>query len=73
MPSGSFIQAEVKCPFYFTDSNKPSVIRCEGISEDTKLILNFRLKEDKIKYMQKFCSDGYRNCYLYKLAYLKYD
>ena len=30
-----FLQADVLCPFYINDSNKPPKIKCEGLSDKT--------------------------------------
>lgn len=73
MPSGSYIQADVLCPFYMTDTCRPVSIKCEGISDNNNLTLTFRLKDDKISYMREFCTSCYKNCYLYKIIYDKYD
>ena len=72
MPSG-ILQCLVNCPFYITDTHRPVTIKCEGISDNNNLTLTFRLKDDKISYMREFCTSCYKNCYLYKVIYEKYN
>ena len=43
MPSGSFKQADVQCPFYKFDDGKRR-ITCEGIIEDSSLALIYHNK-----------------------------
>lgn len=73
MSSGSFMQADVLCPFYLTDTDKPINIRCEGISDDNRLVLNFRHKNEKLTHMKAFCTDNYCGCVLFKAINEKYE
>ena len=73
MPSGSYLQVNVLCPFYALDVNRPSYIQCEGVEETNILALKFRNKADKNEYMKKYCmTQHYERCLLYQAAYAKY-
>lgn len=73
MPSGSYLQVNVLCPFYALDVNRPSYIQCEGIDDTNMLALKFRNKTNKNEYMKKYCmSQHYERCLLYQAAYEKY-
>ena len=74
MSSGTYVQADVRCPFYLKDSNRPNVnIKCEGITNKSKVFLNFGRKTDKMVHMKQFCTSHYENCALYKSIYEQYE
>ena len=72
MPSGTYIQADIMCPFYLTDENQKPYVRCEGFYNNTKLTTNFKNKKVKDKYMHKFCVSNYKDCKVCQLLSDKY-
>ena len=73
MPSGSFLQADVLCPFYINDSNKPPKIKCEGLSDKSRLALNFVKSDAKNSHIKLFCAGEYQLCPLFRVIYEKYE
>lgn len=71
MPSGSYKQADVQCPFYKFDDGKRR-ITCEGIIEDSSLALIYHNKNDYETQINVFCCEHYRNCEVYRLLMDKY-
>lgn len=72
MSSGSFKQADVKCPFYKFDDGKRR-ITCEGIIEDSSLALIYHKKVDYETQIDVFCCEYYEKCEVYKLLMEKYE
>ena len=73
MPSGSYIQADVLCPFYITDKARPPVIKCEGIQPDLTISLMFVYKNTKLDFMNTYCCKEYEKCPLFDIIYKKYE
>ena len=71
MPSGSFMQAYVLCPFYKYDDGKRR-ITCEGIVEDSSLAITFRDKADFNTQVAIFCCKNYKNCEVFRMLEEKY-
>lgn len=61
MPSGSYRQVDVKCPYYQFDDGKRR-ITCEGLLPDSNIANIFRSKRDFDTQMNLFCCQGYRKC-----------
>ncbi len=72
MPSGSYRQADVKCPFYKYDDGKRR-ITCEGLIGDSSLILNYHKNADYEIQIGTFCCQHYQNCEVYRMLMDKYD
>ena len=72
MPSGSYKQIEVKCPFYKYDDGKRR-ITCEGIIDDSSLALIFHNKRDYEMQIDTFCCEHYTKCEVYRMLMDKYD
>lgn len=72
MPSGSYRQADVRCPFYQFDDGKRR-ITCEGIIDDSSLALIYRKKTDYETQIRAFCCEHYERCEVYRLLMEKYD
>ncbi len=73
MPSGSFRQADVQCPFYQYDDGRRR-ITCEGIIDKGTLTLNFRTIKDYETQIDNFCCVYYKKCEIYRmLMENKYD
>ena len=73
MPSGSFKQADVQCPFYKFDDGKQR-ITCEGLVDDSSLALIYHRREDYETQINVFCCEHYKRCEVYRmLMEAKYD
>lgn len=72
MPSGSFKQSDVLCPFYKHDDGKRKII-CEGITERSSVALVFCDKADYEKQIELFCCKHYKNCEIYRALIAKYE
>lgn len=72
LPSGSYKQAYVKCPFYKFDDGKRR-ITCEGIIDDSSLALIYHNKHDYDMQIGMYCCDKYKRCEIYNLLKGKYD
>ncbi len=68
----TYTQADVLCPFYIADTERPSRISCEGISGESRLVLSFTNKRYKMLHMRGFCTGNYEKCMLFKTIYEKY-
>ena len=72
MPSGSYKQVYVQCPFYKEDDGKFSII-CEGVGDARFLKQRYRNKADYEKQMSVFCCENYQKCEVYRLLMEKYE
>ena len=72
MPSGSYKQADVRCPFYKFDDGKRRVT-CEGIVDDSSLALIFHNKADYGTQMSVFCCEHYKRCEIYLMLIKKWE
>ena len=68
MPSGSFLQQEVVCPFYQWDDGKRKII-CEGMYDRCSLDLRWRHHVEQERYMKIFCCEHYKKCEIYRMIY----
>ena len=74
MPSGSFMQADVLCPFYKFDEGKKRSITCEGLVEDSSIVLTYHKKSDYVRQITVFCCKHFEKCEIYRaLLESKYD
>jgi hypothetical protein len=73
MPSGSYKQIEVQCPFYKYDDGKQR-ITCEGLVDNSSLALIYQKKGDYEAQINVFCCEHYKKCEVYRmLMESKYD
>ena len=73
MPSGSYKQIEVQCPFYKYDDGKQR-ITCEGLVDNSSLALIYRNRSDYETQINVFCCAHYKKCEVYRmLMSAKYD
>ncbi len=72
MSSGSYRQVRVECPFYRSDDGKGKII-CEGLTDDSSLILSFRKRISYERHMDNFCCRRYKYCELYGAINRKYE
>ena len=73
MPSGSYKQVYVQCPFYKEDDGKFS-ITCEGFGDARYLKQMYYNKSQYAKQMTVFCCQHYQRCEVYRVIMeTKYD
>lgn len=72
MPSGSYKQVYVRCPFFRSDDGGRH-ITCEGPTEESSLTLNFPRKAEFETQITVFCCDHYQNCEIYRMLMDKYQ
>lgn len=72
MPSGSYKQIEVQCPFYKYDDGKRR-ITCEGLVDDSSLALIYQRKSDYEAQINVFCCKHYEKCEVYRMLMEKYE
>lgn len=65
MSSGSYMQVNVKCPFYLKDNGK-SRIRCEGFADGSSMEWIFTRKPDYDMQITAFCCERYEKCEIYR-------
>lgn len=66
------MQVRVECPFYRSDDGRGKII-CEGVTDDTSLILSFRKKEACQRHIEVYCCRHYKYCELYGAIMKKYE
>lgn len=66
MPSGSYKQVLIGCPYYRYDDGKQR-ITCFGIMDDSSLALIFRNKADYETQINVFCCQHYKKCEVYRM------
>lgn len=66
MPSGSYLQVHIQCPFYRGDDGKRT-IKCEGIIPDSDVQLHYRRPSDFRQQMGIFCRNRYICCEIYRM------
>ena len=66
MSSGSYIQADVLCPFYKYDDGRRR-ITCEGFVEGSNLALIYRHAFDFKQQIESFCCANYKSCEVYRM------
>lgn len=66
MPSGSFRQADVVCPFYRSDDGKQK-ITCEGLVDRSSISWNFTFKADYSVQMETFCCKYPEKCEVFRM------
>lgn len=73
MPSGSYKQVYVQCPFYKHDDGKKR-ITCEGlIGEGSSLALIYHRKDDYEMQITEYCCNRYICCEIYRMLMKNYD
>lgn len=72
MPSGSYKQVYVQCPFYKEDDGKFSII-CEGFGDARYLKQMFHNKTQYETQISVFCCEHYKRCEIYRLLMEKYE
>jgi len=72
MPSGSYAQVEVQCPFYHYDDGRRR-ITCEGITDGCVTAVVFRCRGDYDTQIRVFCCGKYENCEVCRMLMGKYE
>lgn len=63
---GSYASVQVRCPFFQDDNGKSDIV-CEGLIQDSNLILRYKNKDDWKLQMRCFCQGRYTNCEIYRV------
>ena len=71
MPSGSFKQVDVQCPFYKYDDGRRR-ITCEGLIDKSSIVLSYLTRNDYDTQLLVFCCEHYKKCEIYRLLMEKY-
>ena len=66
MPSGSYNQVFVRCPYYKYDDGHRR-ITCSGVMDDSSLALIFHYKADYETQFNVFCCQHYKKCEVYRM------
>ena len=73
MPSGSFVQSDVLCPFYKYDDGRRK-IACEGFTDRCVLDVRWKYHIEQDLHLQTFCCKAYEKCEIYRMVMeSKYD
>ena len=76
MPT-SRTDSRAKCPFYKYDEshNKKNTHRivCEGLTEDSTLMLVYTYKRDFRIQLETFCCEHFDRCEVYRMFMQKYE
>ena len=65
MPSGSFMQTDVRCPFFKYDGKQRIV--CEGLIDNSSIILTYQNKLDCDTQRNVYCCEHYKKCEVYRM------
>ena len=71
MPSGSYKQIDVQCPFYKSDAMKRII--CEGLIDKSNISLGFLIFKDYEIQLRTFCCEHYQKCEIYRMLMQKYE
>ena len=72
MPSGSFKQIDVQCPFYKYDDGRRR-ITCEGLVDKSSIALIYLTRGDYDTQLLVFCCEHYKKCEIYRMLMQKYE
>ena len=61
--------ADVRCPFYLSDSRAERNLSCEGYGEQAKVTNIFRTVEQKDRHMGLYCVGRFERCPMYRRIY----
>ena len=53
MSEGSYLKADVMCPFYLSDDRRG--VLCEGVMQGAVTVQQFRRREDLVRFMRLRC------------------
>lgn len=72
MPSGSYKQVLVGCPFYKWDDGKRRIV-CEGLVDNSSIALVYRNRHDYSIQLETFCCQHWNWCEIHRLLMDKYE
>lgn len=72
MPSGSYTQASVGCPFYKWDDGKRRIV-CEGIVDNSSISLVYNNRQDYSIQIETFCCQNWAKCEIHTMLMEKYE
>lgn len=73
MPSGSYRQVYVKCPFYRYDDGKRRIV-CEGAFDEGDSLANiFRKNDGYVRQMDIYCCGDFTKCEIYRMVMGRYQ
>lgn len=61
--------ADVRCPFYVSDTREGRSITCEGCMDDSSVTTKFRTLERKDRHMGRYCVCRFETCPIYRCTY----
>lgn len=70
MPT-SYDYADVKCPYFV--GSKRTKITCEGITDDSVILLEFFNLEKRNQHKDIFCKNHYQNCEVCRMLDEKHE
>lgn len=68
-----FICGKVLCPFFKDIKTQKQKIICEGLDDDSVIMLVFNKKSKMDCYINKRCCNKYRECPIAGILYRKYN
>lgn len=66
MAGGSYIQADVGCPFYRYDDGRRTVA-CEGVTDGSIISQRYRRRSDWECQVRTFCCEHWQKCEVYRM------
>lgn len=66
-----YYSVNVKCPFY--KGEKGVKLICEGLDKECNIHHQYQEKERKRERVERYCSDRYTECELYRALERKYE
>lgn len=66
MAGGSYIQADVGCPFYRYDDGRRTVA-CEGVTDGSIILQRYSRRSDWECQMRTFCCEHWQKCEIYRM------
>ena len=61
----NWADGDVKCPFYQESDAKR--VKCEGLTDDSKILVQFRTSEGKNRQIYGWCASKYEACEIYRM------
>lgn len=68
--STKYSDVNVRCPYYLRE--RDTEIMCEGLEKGSELAVEFKGKQYKKKYREKYCGGDYEKCKLCQCIEEKY-
>ncbi len=65
----SWTDADVRCPFYVSDSRSARSICCEGYEKGVDAVSRFRSLTLRDRHMGRYCVGRFEDCPVYRCTY----